>query len=356
MKDWTLRLQTTIQVENRTYHFQVARLVYYCFIDKFNMDDANLIITTKNGNGLDIRQENLALLTYTQKNHRSYDIGRQKSHFQTNKQKLMEILQVSLMKSRKVVSQYDKDGKFIATFKSIMEAARITAINHSSISYAVRHYMCTAGGYYWREGDADKINKKEIQDHQVKRWSSYRQKKGKPITQLDLQGNVLASYVAKSLASKITGIPHRAISQNIQGLVGNAGGYIWRAGNLLEIGNIGVQTYQLNDIEINGRKIELSDCRKRDIADRGDYSRAVKVTKFTPNGTPVACYNTLKSAADSVQRCYQIIASAIQGKPRVIAGYIWRRGDQMNINIDVSTIAGSPKKGRPSSKSRKSLV
>lgn len=223
-----------------------------------------------------------------------------------------------------MVAQFNKDGTYIRTYESIMEAVRVTGVHHSSIRFAMRHPNRKAGDCYWRMGDSNRINNEEILDHREMAISSFRQKMGTPVTQLDLNGNILASYSTKSLAAKITGISHKSISQNIIGLISNAGGFIWKPGNLLKFENTCFD-YKLNDIEIDGRKIELSDCYKRDKTDRGNFSRGVKVTKFTPVGVPVACYNTLRSAAESVQRRNQTIAFAIPGKPRVIAGYIWRR-------------------------------
>lgn len=50
---------------------------------------------------------------------------------------------------RKPVVQLSLDGKLIKIFESIMEAERITGINHSAISRCCRHLQETAGNFCW---------------------------------------------------------------------------------------------------------------------------------------------------------------------------------------------------------------
>ena len=48
------------------------------------------------------------------------------------------------------VSQYDLDNKFIASFKSIAEAARFTNISRGGIGFVVKGANKTAGGFIWK--------------------------------------------------------------------------------------------------------------------------------------------------------------------------------------------------------------
>jgi len=54
-------------------------------------------------------------------------------------------------KTSKKVLQYDKNGNFIQSYKSIAEASRINNINQSSIVSCCKHYKNYphAGGYVW---------------------------------------------------------------------------------------------------------------------------------------------------------------------------------------------------------------
>jgi hypothetical protein len=49
------------------------------------------------------------------------------------------------------VSQYDKNGKYICTFPSIIEASIATQINRSCISACLAGRQKTAGGYIWKD-------------------------------------------------------------------------------------------------------------------------------------------------------------------------------------------------------------
>lgn len=50
----------------------------------------------------------------------------------------------------KSISQYSKDGRFINTYNSIMEAERDNNISNSHISECCRGLRKTAGGFIWR--------------------------------------------------------------------------------------------------------------------------------------------------------------------------------------------------------------
>lgn len=47
------------------------------------------------------------------------------------------------------ISQYDMDGKYIATYKSTNEACRQTGISIGSISHCINHRTKSAGGFVW---------------------------------------------------------------------------------------------------------------------------------------------------------------------------------------------------------------
>ena len=53
-------------------------------------------------------------------------------------------------KHSKPVSQYSLDGDWIATYKSMLEAERITGIQSSSISKCCKGELKKTGGYHWQ--------------------------------------------------------------------------------------------------------------------------------------------------------------------------------------------------------------
>ncbi len=61
------------------------------------------------------------------------------------------------------ISQYDLNGRWMRSFKSGLEASRITGIGNDNISRAINdENTITAGGYLWRRGQALRINITEL--------------------------------------------------------------------------------------------------------------------------------------------------------------------------------------------------
>ena len=58
-------------------------------------------------------------------------------------------------KHRRMVSQFTMDGKWIATYHSLTDAAAQTGIGHGNISLAASGKRNMAAGYKWRYGDAE---------------------------------------------------------------------------------------------------------------------------------------------------------------------------------------------------------
>lgn len=52
--------------------------------------------------------------------------------------------------NQKRVSQYGVDGTYIATFKSLVEAERVTSVSRRRISEVLRGRQKTAGNYIWK--------------------------------------------------------------------------------------------------------------------------------------------------------------------------------------------------------------
>ena len=62
----------------------------------------------------------------------------------------MHAVNMGLYKNLKSVTQLDKNGKVINTFKSIREAGRMTGIDSSGIAKCCKGKRKIAGGYCWR--------------------------------------------------------------------------------------------------------------------------------------------------------------------------------------------------------------
>lgn len=105
----------------------VHRLVAEAFIDNpDNKDTVNHIDGDKLNNNVD----NLEWATYSENN--VHALRTELRHPRGNR-----------------ILQYDKDGNFIASFRSACEASRITGIGREAISACLNHYSLSAGSFIW---------------------------------------------------------------------------------------------------------------------------------------------------------------------------------------------------------------
>jgi len=81
----------------------------------------------------------------------------------TIKQKIKVDPKVTYLKS--VISQYDLDGRWIRSFKTGLEAMKVTGVGNEHISQVVRGQLLTAGGFLWRKGQQLRINVNELRKH-----------------------------------------------------------------------------------------------------------------------------------------------------------------------------------------------
>lgn len=100
-------------------------------------------------------------------------------------------------KTRKPVSQFDPDGNFIRTYKSVQDAADSIGVKNTSISAAIYGRSHTIGGYQWRSGtDQSPMPPRPIKAYQKKAF------KPKKCAKYDLQGHLLAVYPSVVAAAK----------------------------------------------------------------------------------------------------------------------------------------------------------
>jgi len=130
-------LNMQLHKHGKRYSFSVARYVYHLFVAPFDPEDHSVIVTRKDGDILNCHYKNLVLRSISEVAKEGFATNRRKSQFQ---------LQI------KPVTQYDPNGKKIATFKSAKHAAAATDFSPAYISDAARTMERMAGGYYWRYG------------------------------------------------------------------------------------------------------------------------------------------------------------------------------------------------------------
>lgn len=110
------------------------------------------------------------------------------------------------------VKQYDKDGNFIAEYKSAADGARAIGVDRSMISFACKHNGCM-GGYQWCYLD------EEIS-------SPYARSKQRTVHQFTTSLEYIRSYISPREAERKCKIHRGGVSQACS-CGGVRGGYRW---------------------------------------------------------------------------------------------------------------------------------
>jgi group I intron endonuclease len=121
--------------------------------------------------------------------------------------------------TQKEVIQIDLYGNYIACYRSIREASRMTCISKAHISKCCNHnpkYL-SAGGYQWLFKNEYDENTKMIYVNPIL----------KQIVQMDFDGNYITEYNSIIDAAKITGINPSDISACCRGVIKSAGNFLW---------------------------------------------------------------------------------------------------------------------------------
>lgn len=120
------------------------------------------------------------------------------------------------------VSQYSMSGKFIRSFVSMSEAARLVGTSCGLIGQAAKGKLQSAGGYQWRRDDIDipiRVLREPKRLHRTK----------VAVNQYTLDGVFVASYPSYHQASIASGADNSAIMFCAEGTGdrASAGGYLW---------------------------------------------------------------------------------------------------------------------------------
>lgn len=147
-------------VDGVDHSFQPHRMVYYCFREKFDLNDPDIIIKVI-GNGLDIRPENLLKLNRREAAHILYDTGRLPSPFQDG-QYLTPSKEDDDPHPLRKLSSYNSEGKLVKTYAGILEATSDTRISIKSIRRAAKWLVCVTKGLYWRYSQEERLDTAQI--------------------------------------------------------------------------------------------------------------------------------------------------------------------------------------------------
>ena len=70
------QVHCTLSSEGEKYRKSVARLVYYHFIEKFDFNDRNIIISCKDGNRLHLHWSNLEKISCSENRYKTFSMNR----------------------------------------------------------------------------------------------------------------------------------------------------------------------------------------------------------------------------------------------------------------------------------------
>ena len=119
-------------IEGRSHGKSVARLVYYHFFEKFDMDDHSFLMSFKDNNQFNVHFSNLEKLTVSRLHSKSLSTGRgKKGNYQ------------------QAVSQYTVNGDFVASYENIYAASKTLGIYPPHILDIINRKRTTAGKFLW---------------------------------------------------------------------------------------------------------------------------------------------------------------------------------------------------------------
>lgn len=119
-------------LEGKIYGKSVARLVYYHFVEKFDMDDLSFRISFKDENRFNVHFSNLEKITANEVRSRALNTGRgKKGNYQ------------------QAVNQYTVDGDFVGSYENIYAASETLGIHPTYILPVINKKKTTAGKYRW---------------------------------------------------------------------------------------------------------------------------------------------------------------------------------------------------------------
>ncbi|MET3537654.1 NUMOD4 domain-containing protein [Chryseobacterium limigenitum] len=122
----------SLSLEGKEYGKSIPRLVYYHFVEKFDMDDRSLLISFKDNNQFHVHADNLEKLSVSDLHYKTMKLGRgKKRNFD------------------RAVNQYTVEGSFVASYESMDAAAGSLGINRTYVLAAIEKERLTAGEFRW---------------------------------------------------------------------------------------------------------------------------------------------------------------------------------------------------------------
>lgn len=282
------------------YNFSVARLVYYCFVKKFDLSDYSLVVLTKDYDSKNIHPDNLVLVDLGRKQKRMFERNR---HVKDLPDAYDEFVNQGLTESTnpfcKQITQYTLDGKKIQTYPSTDVAARILGIAESRINSVLKGRQVSGGGFVWRYGSAEWVNMKAVREQR----RLHRKKLiGQKVTQYSREGKRIANYLTITDAAQATGLSTADICAVFSGRQRSAGGYVWKKG-------------------WGKPEIDLSNYATGE--EWRAQTRFKKVKQYTQDGKYLQTFPSVKDAAAALGISPSYI-SLVLNKSKLAKGFLWK--------------------------------
>ncbi len=298
--DLVYSLRARVLREGVDHSIGIARITYYCFKRKFDLNKKDLLVLALDGDGRNIRLDNLALVNTSQKQQRIFDRKRAKKPIVYSYDEFTQGIKTSANANCRKVTQYSIKGKKIRTYLSIRAAAIALSISESGIIAVLKDRQISSGGFVWRYGTDAKVDLKPLME---KRAMHRKLLRGTKVSQYDSKGERLNTYLTISDAEKMTGIHNGDISVTINGKQKSAGGFIWKKG----WGRMKI------NVKHDGFGEELR-----------AKTKWKKVRQYDSSGKYIRTYASVKSAAASISLTPSSISTAIKSKTKLAGGFKWK--------------------------------
>ncbi|MNK14981.1 NUMOD4 motif protein [compost metagenome] len=301
----------TLSANKKRYYLSVARLVYYCFVDEFDLSNKQLLVFPKDGDNLNLSADNLLLGTPKDKAARMMASGRRRSFFpefseEVKKKSRDKITATKKEKGTYNVSRYSLTGQLLETYSNARIAAEAMNTAQGYISIAARDTgkVVTACGYLWRRGNEPELDLKPILKE---RWYGHSPlaKQQHIIGQYDLEGNLVNTHVNTVEAAKAVRVHKNGIRNVINGRGLTYGGFIWS-------------------------KV----IRKKITVDPKITESRSGISQYDLDGRWIQTFKNCVAAARATQVDNTNIHLAVNGHTLTAGGYLWRKGQQLRININ----------------------
>lgn len=204
------------------------------------------------------------------------------------------------------VSRYSLTGKLLETYPNAKVAAEAMKTAQGYISVAARdnNKILTACGYLWRRGNAQEIDVTSILKE---KWHgpSPLSKQQQTVGQYDLEGNLVHTYINTVEAAKAVGVHKNGIRDVINGRGMTYGGFIWN-----------------------------KSLKKKIPVDPRITERQAGISKYDLDGRWIRSFKNCFEAARETQIDNGHIHHVVNGHMLTAGGFLWRKGQQLRVNIN----------------------